>query len=84
MDDVAWDHVMDQHDEMSEYLVETMAVIEKPDHREPDPRAGRERYFGRGGPLDWIRVVTELAGDADRVVTAFPQSNDPRPQRRPR
>jgi hypothetical protein len=23
-------------------------------------------------------VVTELGGDVDRVVTAFPQSNDPR------
>jgi len=46
--------------------------------REPDPRVGRERYFGRGGPLRWIRVVTELHGDVDRVVTAFPQSNDPR------
>jgi hypothetical protein len=39
---------------------------------------GRERYFHRGGPLRWIRVVTELAGNVDRVVTAFPQSNDPR------
>jgi hypothetical protein len=47
-------------------------------HREPGPRAGRERYFARGGPERWIRVVTELDGDADRVVTAFPQVNDPR------
>jgi hypothetical protein len=79
MDDVAWNHVLDQHVEMSEYLAETMSAIEMPDHREPDPpRAGRERYFRRGGPLAWIRVITELAGDADRVVTAFPQSNDPR------
>jgi hypothetical protein len=39
MDDVAWNHVLDQHVEMSEYLAETMTVIEAPDHREPDPRA---------------------------------------------
>jgi hypothetical protein len=38
MDDVAWNHVLDQHVEMSEYLAETMAAIETPDHREPDPR----------------------------------------------
>jgi hypothetical protein len=78
MDDAAWNHVLEQHVEMSEYLAATMAAIEMPDHREPDPRAGRERYFRRGGPLAWLRVVTELAGDVDRVVTAFPQSNDPR------
>jgi hypothetical protein len=45
MDDVAWNHVLDQHVEMSEYLAETMAAIKAPDHREPDPRAGRERFF---------------------------------------
>jgi hypothetical protein len=63
---------------MSDYLAETMTAITAPDDREPDVRAGRERYFHRGCPLRWIRVVTELAGDVDRVVTAFPQSNDPR------
>lgn len=74
----AWDHVLEQHIEMSSYLAETMAAIATPDDRKPDVRPGRERYFHRGGPLRWIRVVTELAGDVDRVVTAFPQSNDPR------
>ncbi len=78
MDDAAWNRVVDQHLEMSEYLAETMNVIQTPDHREPDPRAGRERFFRKGGPERWIRVVTEFGGDADRVVTAFPQSDDPR------
>lgn len=79
MDAVAWDHVLDQHVEMSEYLAETMLVVEMPDYREPDPaRVGRERYFRQGGPTSWMRVVTELTGDYDRVVTAFPQSNAPR------
>jgi hypothetical protein len=63
---------------MSEYLADTMATVETRDHRERDTRAGRERYFRLGGPLRWIRVVTEFSGDFDRVVTAFPQSNDPR------
>lgn len=78
MDDAAWNHVLDQHVEMSEYLAEAMATIQAPDHREPDPQTGRERYFRQGGPLRWIRVVTEFGGESDRVVTAFPQSNDPR------
>jgi hypothetical protein len=73
----AWDHVLDEHVEMQDYLDEVMAAIMSPDHREPDVRPGRERYFRRGGPLRWIRVVTQFAGDVDRVVTAFPQSNDP-------
>jgi hypothetical protein len=74
----AWEHVLRQHVEMKDYLAETMSAISSPDAREPDLRAGRERYFRRGGPLRWIRVVTELSGTVDRVVTAFPQSNDPR------
>ena len=77
LDQAAWDHVLEQHVEMRDFLAETMAAISGPDQREPDVRAGRERYFRRGGPLRWIRVVTELSGSVDRVVTAFPQSNDP-------
>ncbi|MHB1810396.1 MAG: hypothetical protein ACYCU0_14050 [Solirubrobacteraceae bacterium] len=77
MGKAAWRHVLDEHGEMEAHMAETMAAIQAPDHREPDPRAGRERYFRRGGPLRWIRVVTEIRGDVDRVVTAFPQSNDP-------
>ena len=51
-----------------------MAAITAPDAREPDVRAGRERYFHRGRPLRWIRVVTELSGSRDRVVTASDSS----------
>lgn len=79
LDEVAWRHVLDQHVEMSDYLAEAMAAVQAPDHREPDARVGRERYFRRGGPLRWLRVVTELTDTGtDRVVTAFPQSNDPK------
>lgn len=78
LDQACWEHVLEQHVEMSDYLAETMAAIRTPDDREPDVRAGRERYFRRGGPMRWIRVITELSGTVDRVVTAFPQSNDPR------
>ncbi len=74
MGETAWNHVLEQHVEMSEYLEETMRAVRTPESRE----AGRERYYGRGGPEHWIRVVTEFDGDTDRVVTAFPQSNDPR------
>jgi hypothetical protein len=72
-----WNHVLEEHAEMLGYLQETVDTIESPDHREPDQAPGRERYFRRGGPQRWIRVVIEFAGETDRLVTAFPQSNDP-------
>lgn len=63
---------------MAVHLAAMMKAIESPDHCEPDRRAGRERYFHRGGSLAWIRFVTQFSGDVDLVVTAYPQSNDPR------
>ena len=62
---------------MEEHLEAMMEVIEDPEHREPDRRPGRERLFRRGGPEAWMRVVVEIAGPIDRVVTAFPQANAP-------
>lgn len=81
LDARAWDHVLEEHAEMTEHLDDVMSAIDSPDHREPDPRAGRQRYFRRGGPMAWVRVITEFVGDEDRIVTAFPQSNDPSPGR---
>jgi hypothetical protein len=59
--------------------LDIVLTIEHPTYREPDATPGRERLFRQGGPEGWIRVVIEFDGDFDRVVTAFPQSNDPRP-----
>lgn len=78
----AWQHVLAGHPEMEEHVQAVIDTVEQPDHREPDPRAGRERYFRRGGPERWIRVVVELDGPIDRVVTAFPQTNAPEGWRR--
>jgi hypothetical protein len=78
LDSGTWNYVLHGHPEMVDYLDGVMDVIRAPDHRETDPRVGRQRYFRRGGPEIWLRVVTEFAGAVDRVVTAFPQSNDPR------
>ena len=78
LDTRAWNYVLDGHPEMVDYQDDVMEVIRLPDYRDNDERAGRQRYFGRRGPEAWLRVVTEFAGDFDLVVTAFPQSNDPR------
>lgn len=74
-----WDHVLGRHPELAAFREDVMRSIEMPDHREPDPVPGRERFFRRGGPERWLRVVTELSGDVDRVVTVFPQVRAPAP-----
>jgi hypothetical protein len=72
-----WTHILEGHPEMKEHLETVMEVVEDPEHREPDQRIGRERFFRRVGPEVWMRVVVANAGPIDKVVTAFPQSNPP-------
>lgn len=72
-----WRHILQGHPEMSDHLDDLLSVVEEPDHREPDPRIDRERFYRRGGPEAWVRVVVEMAGPIDRIVTAFPQANPP-------
>lgn len=74
-----WRYVQ-RHVEMRDNKDMLLEAIGQPDYQEPDPRAGRERYWLRCRapfPFRWLRVVVEFAGDADRVVTAFGQDNDP-------
>jgi hypothetical protein len=78
MTEATWHHVIDEHSEMAHHLDQIKRTIETPEYREPDTRVGRERYFARGGPEAWVRIVSEFRGSEDRVVTAFPQANDPR------
>jgi hypothetical protein len=78
----AWAHIRTEHFDLARSMEDVVLTIEHPEYREPDPRPGRERLFGRGGPDGWIRVVIEFAGDLDRVVTAFPQTEDPSRRRR--
>jgi hypothetical protein len=78
----SWEHILSGHPEMEDHLDDVVQTLENPDYREPDPRPGRERFFRRGGPQSWIRVVIEVDGPFDRVVTAFPQVNEPNDWRR--
>jgi hypothetical protein len=74
-----WRYV-ERHVEMRDHQEALLDAIRHPDYQEPDPRAGRERYWLRCHapfPFRWLRVVVEFSGDADRVVTAFGQDNDP-------
>jgi hypothetical protein len=78
LDDLAWAHIVRFHPMMAPHLEAVMAVVRSPDHRERDPRPGRERYFGRGlGPRAWLRVVVDFVEEPGYVVTAFPQDRAP-------
>lgn len=72
-----WRHVLAGHPQMEDHVRDVVATIEDPELREPDVRVGRERYFRRGGPERWLRVVVQMSGPVDHVVTAFPQTNPP-------
>jgi hypothetical protein len=72
-----WSHIVAYHPEMEACLEDVLRTVEAPEVRRPDPRPGRERMFSRGGPQTWLRVIVEFAGPVDRVVTAFPQTNNP-------
>lgn len=73
-----WDHVLASHPELAGQLDLVLRAIAEPDHRAPDARAGRERYFLRSvGPSRWLRVVVDYSESEAFVVTAFPERRDP-------
>lgn len=59
-----------------------LSTIARPDHREDDPRPGRERFY-RQNALEaerWMRVVVDFNDVPGWVVTVLIQDNDPRPR----
>jgi YD repeat-containing protein len=74
----AWGHIVAQHRELANAQPSVMVAVQEPDHREPDPRPGRERYWLRGaGPSRWLRVIVDFSSTPAEVVTAFGDRNDP-------
>jgi hypothetical protein len=64
--------------------VETiLATVERPDHREDDPRPGRERFYRQNAltPGRWMRVVIDWNDAPGWVVTVLVQDDDPRRKR---
>jgi hypothetical protein len=60
------------HPELEPHLTAVLAVLPEPDHREPDPRPSRERFFKQGvGPSKWLMVVVDSAQEPSRIVTAL-------------
>ena len=69
------DHILGPevgHAEMAPHLDAVVAVIATPDHREPDERRGRERFYKQGvGPSRWLMVVVSFEQEPARVITAL-------------
>jgi len=65
--------------ELLDELDAILVAIERPDLHEPDPRAGRERFYRRhvSDRVRWLRVVVDFNQDPAVVVTAFIQRKDP-------
>ncbi len=59
-----------------------VGTVERPDYRDDDPRAGRERFYRQDFPIpgQWLRVVVDFEMQPAPVITALIQPNDPRPE----
>ena len=70
--DTWYEHVLEGHGELVPHLDAVLATIAEPDHREPDERPGRERFYKQGaGPSRWLMVVIEFGQEPARIVTAL-------------
>jgi hypothetical protein len=47
LDEIAWEHIVFGHPAMHTAQLATLATVERPDYREPDPLHGRERFYAR-------------------------------------
>jgi hypothetical protein len=84
LDDEGWGHILHEHPELAPYRHEIMAAVNSPDHRRPDPRPGRERYYSRDvGPSRWLSVVVQFNETPARIVTAYANRKDPSGSTRP-
>jgi hypothetical protein len=78
LDPAGWRHILDEHSEIRSHREAILAIVAAPDHREPDRRPGRERYWRRGvGPSRWLMVVVDYGPTPARIVTAYGNRKDP-------
>ena len=78
LDAAGWRHVIEEHPELDSHSDAVLAVVAAPDHRGPDPRPGRERYWRRGlGPTRWLMAVVDYVSVPARIVTAYGNRRDP-------
>lgn len=56
-----------------------LAAIAGPDHREPDPKVDRERFYRRQitDKVRWLTVVVDFSETPAFIATAFIQRKNP-------
>jgi len=61
-----------------------LGTVARPDHRDQDPRPGRERFYRQNAlrPGRWLRVVVDFNEAPAWIVTVLVQDNDPREAQR--
>jgi hypothetical protein len=58
--------------ELAPHLDAILATVPTPDHREPDQRHARERFYKQSvGPSRWLMVVVSFEEEPALIVTAF-------------
>jgi hypothetical protein len=67
-----------------EHIDLILGTVTLPDHRDDDPRAGRERFYRQNAlnPGRWLRVIVDFSDDPAWIVTVLVQDNDPRETQR--
>lgn len=74
-------HLVEGHRSwLLEHVDLILATASLPDHREDDPRPGRERFYRQNllDPGRWLRVVVDFNHVPGWIVTVLVQDNDPR------
>lgn len=76
-------HLTLRRPELAHEVQLALSVVSRPDHREPDPHPGRERFYRRDiDPRRWLRVVVDFNDDPAWVVTVLIQNNPPQSWKR--
>jgi hypothetical protein len=75
----SWQHIMLERPQLLNDLDALLAAIATPDHREQDPKRGRERFYRRQltDKMRWPRVVVDFSEAPGFVVTAFIHRKNP-------
>lgn len=63
-----------------DHIETILKAVARPDHREDDPRPGRERFYRQNAlaPGRWMRVVVDFSEVPGWIVTVLVQDEDPR------
>jgi len=79
LDRIWRDKITRDHPELSGRLDAVLEAVASPDHIEPDPHEGRERYDLRtAAPSRWLLAVVSFEQEPARIITAVALRKDPK------